>query len=391
MDRHEDGDTGDKAGWNAPAGTSEFKAVAREVLQLGTRCVEAARDWFNDRREEMKDRTSDNQRDYGSQGGQERSSGWRSESGREDNRRFGQEGQRWQGRGQSGGQGGYGYQEDQADQGYGGQRQDSGNFNFRSQDSGLGGSTGTYGDYDDDFARSRYERAFGGQDWGGRQDPGWRNQESGFGPGQRNWGATTGSQYREERDWQRGEGMTQQRQGRDPQSNVFGSEGYGGRSGYGQGSRGREWMAGSQPGSQSGDARQGGQGYRGKGPRNFTRSDERITEDLNEKLSDDDQLDATEISVAVRQGVVTLSGTVEQRWMKHHAEDLAERCSGVKDVENNIKVRRAGAGFETAGEKASEASSAMDTGSASSNGGRGTSRTASGSGSKPGETGSTGL
>ena len=42
----------------------------------------------------------------------------------------------------------------------------------------------------------------------------------------------------------------------------------------------------------------------------------------------------------VSQGVVTLSGTVAERAMKHRAEDLAERCTGVRDVENRIRVSR---------------------------------------------------
>ena len=38
--------------------------------------------------------------------------------------------------------------------------------------------------------------------------------------------------------------------------------------------------------------------------------------------------------------MVTLSGTVGERWMKHRAEDMAEACGGVRDVENLIRVQR---------------------------------------------------
>jgi osmotically-inducible protein OsmY len=80
-------------------------------------------------------------------------------------------------------------------------------------------------------------------------------------------------------------------------------------------------------------------GYRGRGPLNYTRSDERIREDLNERLTDADDLDASGITVEVSNGVATLSGSVDERWMKHRAEDLADGCSGVRDVHNLIQVK----------------------------------------------------
>ena len=81
-------------------------------------------------------------------------------------------------------------------------------------------------------------------------------------------------------------------------------------------------------------------GHRGKSPKGYLRSDDRICEDLNERLTDDDSIDPSEISVEVKDGIVTLSGSVEQRWMKHHAEDIADACSGVKDVVNQLQVNR---------------------------------------------------
>src|SRR4029078_5228556 len=83
----------------------------------------------------------------------------------------------------------------------------------------------------------------------------------------------------------------------------------------------------------------GTMGHRGRGPKNYTRSDERIREDLNEKLTDSDEIDASGISVEVSNGVATLTGTVDQRWMKNRAEELAESCSGVRDVNNQIRVK----------------------------------------------------
>jgi len=78
--------------------------------------------------------------------------------------------------------------------------------------------------------------------------------------------------------------------------------------------------------------------HRGRGPKNYTRSDERIREDVNDRLSDDAWLDASEIDVKVSGCEVTLSGTVNQREDRRRAEDLAEHVSGVKHVQNNLRV-----------------------------------------------------
>lgn len=80
--------------------------------------------------------------------------------------------------------------------------------------------------------------------------------------------------------------------------------------------------------------------YRGIGPRNFVRSDDRILESIGERLFDDPSVDASDIGISVREGVVKLEGTVGERWMKHRVEDIAECCAGVKDVENHIRVKR---------------------------------------------------
>lgn len=80
------------------------------------------------------------------------------------------------------------------------------------------------------------------------------------------------------------------------------------------------------------------QGFRGKGPKGYKRSDERIREEVCEALSADPRIDATEIEVEVSEGIVTLSGTVEERRAKRFAEDVVEACSGVKDVKNDIRI-----------------------------------------------------
>jgi hypothetical protein len=79
-------------------------------------------------------------------------------------------------------------------------------------------------------------------------------------------------------------------------------------------------------------------GHRGKGPMGYTRSDERIREMVCEALTDHDEVDASNIDVVVKNCEVTLSGTVDDRQQKRLAEDIAERCSGVKDVSNQLKI-----------------------------------------------------
>jgi osmotically-inducible protein OsmY len=81
-------------------------------------------------------------------------------------------------------------------------------------------------------------------------------------------------------------------------------------------------------------------GRRGRGPKGYVRSDERIREDVCDFLSDDPLVDASEIEVAVAGSEVTLTGTVETRRERRRAEDCAERVSGVSHVQNNLRVAR---------------------------------------------------
>lgn len=80
--------------------------------------------------------------------------------------------------------------------------------------------------------------------------------------------------------------------------------------------------------------------HTGKGPKGYERSDEQITHDVNERLWLDGSVDATEVEVSVDNGEVTLSGTVADRRMKRIAADLAEDVAGVRDVFNQLRVRR---------------------------------------------------
>lgn len=79
-------------------------------------------------------------------------------------------------------------------------------------------------------------------------------------------------------------------------------------------------------------------GHRGLGPQGYRRSDQRISEDVHDRLTDDDHLDASGITVAVQDGEVTLSGTIRNRRAKHHAEAIIEHIGGVQHVQNNLRV-----------------------------------------------------
>jgi osmotically-inducible protein OsmY len=83
---------------------------------------------------------------------------------------------------------------------------------------------------------------------------------------------------------------------------------------------------------------QGWQRPIGRPPKGYTRSDERIREDVSDRLAD--RIDASEITVEVRNGEVNLSGTVRARWVKHEAEHIADSVAGVKDITNQIRVQR---------------------------------------------------
>lgn len=84
--------------------------------------------------------------------------------------------------------------------------------------------------------------------------------------------------------------------------------------------------------------------YAGVGPRGYLRSDERIEDDVNETLTQDPWLDATDIEVTVENGVVTLSGTVDSVGARRRAAEDARHVIGVRDVRNVLGVRVEGRG-----------------------------------------------
>lgn len=76
-------------------------------------------------------------------------------------------------------------------------------------------------------------------------------------------------------------------------------------------------------------------------PAVIRRSDAQLYEDICEALMQRDDIDSSEVSVAVREGEVTLDGSVPWRGMRYLIEDIAAGHPAVRDVDNRIKVSKA--------------------------------------------------
>jgi hypothetical protein len=102
---------------------------------------------------------------------------------------------------------------------------------------------------------------------------------------------------------------------------------------------GRAGREGENPADAPRDMERERRSFIGRGPRNYRRSDERIRETICERLTDDPQVDASEVTVEVKDGVVTLAGTVPERRMKHRIEDIAADAARDNDVRNEVSVK----------------------------------------------------
>ncbi len=221
---------------------------------------------------------------------------------------------------------------------------------------------------DRDYGRS------GGQGYGSSGGSG----GSGFGRGSASQGGTSWG------DWMGG--------GSGGYSGGYAGSGYGG-SGYGssrggqQGERGIFEKASDEVSSWFGDdeaqRRRERDQHRGRGPKGYTRSDDRIREDVNDRLTDDNWLDASDIEVQVSGAEVTLTGQVRSREDKRRAEDIAESVSGVSHVQNNLRVQSS-QGASTFGSGSSTGSSMTGSSSTESSG---TSGSTTGGSSSSGSTG----
>jgi osmotically-inducible protein OsmY len=109
-----------------------------------------------------------------------------------------------------------------------------------------------------------------------------------------------------------------------------GFEGGGMHRGYEGMNRGFEGQGGTS-GQQTG---------RGQGPRGYKRSDERIQEDICDRLMHQDQVDVSDVEIKVNGGEVTLTGTVANRQIKHMVENLADAVGGVTEVHNQLRIKR---------------------------------------------------
>lgn len=78
--------------------------------------------------------------------------------------------------------------------------------------------------------------------------------------------------------------------------------------------------------------------FTGFGPKDYKRTDDRIYEEVCEALMRNHDVDATNIGVKVTDGVVFLTGKVNDRKMKKTAEFILEDLPGVQDIRNELTI-----------------------------------------------------
>jgi hypothetical protein len=197
---------------------------------------------------------------------------------------------------------------------------------------GYGSQGRTY----DPESGSMYGAGLGpGQRTGGNQ--GYAGSQ-GYGGGQDFGGGGMGGAQRQSSDY----GRSQFGGGQDYRGGGGGAYGSGLPGEHGGTSAGQSYERGGWSSSGRGGEQYGlgADDHRGRGPKGYTRSDDRLKEDICERLTDDAHIDASEINVEVEKGVVRLSGQVSDRWMKYHVEDVIDRCAGVKDIDNRLSTQR---------------------------------------------------
>ncbi len=102
--------------------------------------------------------------------------------------------------------------------------------------------------------------------------------------------------------------------------------------------RGVQRMYGNYDRNQVERPEQGGGKHAGKGPKGYVRSDARIREDVCDYLTAYPDVDASDIEVDVENGIVTLTGTVDDRDAKHEAQGVVEAVRGVREVRNHLRI-----------------------------------------------------
>jgi osmotically-inducible protein OsmY len=271
-----------------------------------------------------------------------------------------------------------GYGQGQGSQGYGG------SYGSRQYGSQQYDSQQQYGSQQQYDRYGASQGGFGGPSYGSQnfqRNMGGRGTQSGYGASRGGGGmneyGTPGYEtagYDSELGYS-GQSMSGRGYGseyRSGSSSGYGSGGYGSSSGY-------------QLGSQQRDSGYQQRSYRGLGPQNYQRADDRIRDDVHEKLTESDEIDARNIMVDVNQGNVTLTGTVPERRMRYAAEDLVEGCMGVSNINNQLKVQReeerSSLGSSSMGSSSSSSGSSLGSSTGSSGSSLGTSSSSMGSSS----------
>jgi hypothetical protein len=211
------------------------------------------------------------------------------------------------------------------------------------------------------YARdNRGERDWGGQKPGharenyGRDDAGWSGRGEWGQRGSEGWergrvgGGGFGSEFG---SWQSGASFGFGPE-ESPERGFDDSDWAPNRPGRGRGTWAGDWSTGRTPdapmsggGGMGGsyymrEETRGGDNFRGRGPKDYKRSDDRIREEVCDRLTDDPNVDAAEVNIKVEGGEVTLTGTVPTREQKWRAESCIERITGVRDVINQLRVNR---------------------------------------------------
>jgi predicted amino acid-binding ACT domain protein len=97
-----------------------------------------------------------------------------------------------------------------------------------------------------------------------------------------------------------------------------------------------------------------------RGPKGFKRSDDRITEDVCERIARS-AINAENVEVTVKDGEVTLSGFVDVRYDKRILEDIADDVFGVSEVHNQLRVQRQASAEQTGSERSQGAAPTKST------------------------------
>jgi osmotically-inducible protein OsmY len=272
-------------------------------------------------------------------------------------------GQEWQGGSQGYGPQGYG------SQGYG-QSQQGSQGGYGQTGRGFSGESQGYG------SQQRYgSQGYGSQGYQSGSQSGQGRYEERFGRGSEGFdrpqGFSTGQSYGGRSGQEFGGGASQYGAG---SQGFRGTQGFGQTSGYSEGQFGTTGRTRGR--------------YTGRGPKGYIRSDDRIREDVSDRLEQHGEIDASEIVVVVEAAEVTLEGIVPDRQTKRLAEDVAEESPGVKQVHNRLRIqgnggeREGGRNQLTSGQTGRSSTGSTGSSSTSSGSTEGSDRSRSGSTSK---------